>query len=155
MKNAIIIFTVIATVFAGSIFTGCDSPAQNAQEAKANVQDAKQDLKEAQRDAEIAAQKAVNAEEWKTFRTETDAIIKENENRIAELKADMKKLGNKVDAAYSEKVAQLEQKNRDMRTRMDTYEKSQNGWDAFKREFNHDMDALGVAFKDLTVNNKK
>jgi hypothetical protein len=28
-------------------------------------------------------------------------------------------------------------------------------WQSFKREFNHDMDELGNAFNNLTVNNKK
>jgi len=27
-------------------------------------------------------------------------------------------------------------------------------WETFKREFNHDMDELGKALKDLTVDNK-
>jgi DNA-directed RNA polymerase subunit N (RpoN/RPB10) len=34
------------------------------------------------------------------------------------------------------------------------YEKSQSDWEAFKREFNHDMEELGKALKDLTVDNK-
>jgi hypothetical protein len=38
---------------------------------------------------------------------------------------------------------------------MDTYEKKQSDWESFKREFNHDMDELGQALKDLTVDNKK
>ena len=67
----------------------------------------------------------------------------------------MKKTGKVVDAVYAENIAVLEQKNRDMRARVDAYEKSQNGWDSFKREFDHDMDELGQALKDLTVNNKK
>ncbi len=28
-------------------------------------------------------------------------------------------------------------------------------WEIFKKEFNHDMDELGKAFKDLTVKNVK
>ena len=31
----------------------------------------------------------------------------------------------------------------------------QSNWESFKREFNHDMDEIGQALKDLTVDNKK
>ena len=61
-----------------------------------------------------------------------------------------------MDAKYVESVDALEQKNKDLKNRMDAYgANTQSDWDSFKREFNHDMDALGQAFKDLTVNNKK
>jgi len=42
-----------------------------------------------------------------------------------------------------------------MRARLVAYEKSQSNWESFKREFNHDMDEIGQALKDLTVDNKK
>lgn len=155
MKKAIFMLALIATFATGTIITSCDSPTQNAADAKANVQDAKQDLKEAQRDADAAVLKAASAEEWKTFKSESDALIRDNEIRIAELKEKMKKTGKSIDAVYAENIAVLEQKNRDLKTRIDTYEKSQNGWEAFKVEFNHDMNELGQALKDLTVNNKK
>lgn len=155
MKNAIIIFTVITTMMSGMIFVGCESPAQKAENAQTDVKDAKQDLKEAQQAADAAALKAASAEEWKTFKSESEVIIKDNEMRIAELKEKMKKTGKTLDAVYAESIAVLEQKNRDMKTRIDAYEKSQNGWESFKREFNHDMGEIGQALKDLAVNNKK
>jgi len=37
---------------------------------------------------------------------------------------------------------------------MDTYEKNQSDWETFELELNHDMDALGQALKDVTVDNK-
>jgi len=37
----------------------------------------------------------------------------------------------------------------------DHKEDGKENWNAFKKEFNHDMDELGNAFKDLTVNNVK
>lgn len=155
MKKAILILTVITTVMSGMIFIGCESPAQKAENAQTDVKEAKQDLKDAQRDADAAAVKAANAEEWNTFKSQSEAIIRENDVRITELKEKMKKAGKALDAVYAENISKLEQKNRDMRTRIDTYEKSQNGWESFKREFNHDMDELGQALKDLAVNNKK
>jgi hypothetical protein len=43
----------------------------------------------------------------------------------------------------------------DLQTRMDNYEHSKTDWESFKTEFNHDMEGLGQALKDVTVNNKK
>ena len=42
-----------------------------------------------------------------------------------------------------------------MNARIAAYDKSQSDWESFKREFSHDMDGLGQAINDLTVNNKK
>jgi cell shape-determining protein MreC len=67
----------------------------------------------------------------------------------------MKKPGEIFDALYAKKIANLEQQNKEMRARLEAYEKSQSNWESFKREFNHDMDAIGQALKDLTVDNKK
>ena len=59
-------------------------------------------------------------------------------------------------AEYKEKIAKLEQKNTDMKRRMDDYKSdSQEQWESFQREFNHDMDELGNSLKDLTKNNTK
>jgi len=156
MIKAIFKSTSVALLFAGVFFSSCQSSAQKSDTAEAKVMDAKQDLQEAQKDANIAAQKAVDAEEWKVFKADTELKIKDNDTRIAELKAKMKTSGKKLDAAYVESIDVLEQKNKDLKNRMDAYSNNtQSDWNSFKREFNHDMDELGKALKDLTVNNKK
>jgi hypothetical protein len=118
------------------------------------VQDAKKDLNEAQKDANAIAQKAATAEEWRIFKSDSELKIKDNEIRIAELTVKMNKPGEIFDELYKKNIANLEQQNKDMKARLEAYEKSQTNWESFKREFNHDMDALGKALKDLTVNNK-
>jgi len=140
---------------AGTIFTSCQSSIQKQEAAQAKVRDAKQDLNAAQKDAKAAAQVVATAEEWKAFRSESELKIKDNEIRITELNVKMKKPGEIFDALYAKKIANLEQQNKDMRARLEAYEKSQSNWESFKREFNHDMDAIGQALKDLTVDNKK
>ena len=43
-----------------------------------------------------------------------------------------------------------------MKKSMDDYKAGgKEQWEKFKAEFNHDMDELGKAFKDLSVDNKK
>jgi DNA repair ATPase RecN len=153
----IITFLVALTIplMAGTIFTSCQSSIQKQEAAQAKVQDAKQDLNAAQKDANAASQLVATTEEWKAFRNESELKIRDNEIRITELNVKMKKPGEIFDALYEKKIANLEQQNKEMRARLEAYEKSQSNWESFKREFNHDMDAIGQALKDLTVDNKK
>ncbi len=139
----------------GITLTSCQSSAQKADNAQTKVEDAKADLKDAQKDANAAAQKAANAEEWKAFKNETEIKIKDNETLVAELKAKKKSTGKALDATYIKSIEALEQRNKDLNARLVAYDKGQSDWESFKREFNHDMDELGQAFKDLSVNNKK
>lgn len=154
MKNTIFTLAVATTLIAGTIFTGCESSEQKIDDAQANVQEAKQDLKEVKQDEKAAAQQAADAEEWRTFKTESEVKIKDNELRIAELREKMKTSGKTMDAIYSKNIDVLEKRNQDLKTKIDTYD-GQSNWQSFKSEFNHDMDELGKALKDIGVNNKK
>jgi hypothetical protein len=53
------------------------------------------------------------------------------------------------------KIESLEERNRSMRTRLVAYQTDQSNWEQFKTEFNHDMDEIGDALQDLTIDNKK
>lgn len=139
---------------AGLILTGCQSPEQKVDTAETNVENAKQNLEDAEKDKMTADQNAVDAEEWQKFRTDVEVKIKTNETRIAELREKKKTSGQKADVIYTQRIDTLEQRNIGMRTWMNDYENSNTDWALFKREFNHDMDELGKALKDLTVDNK-
>jgi len=153
MKN-IIYKTALALLLSGTIITGCKSTAEKEDAAKDNVEDAKENLKEVQADANAQAQKIATAEEWSAFKSESEEKIAKNEARIAELKVKLKKPGTILDPVYEKRIETLESRNRDLRARMDAYEKNQSDWESFKREFNHDMDELGQSLKDFTVDNK-
>ncbi|KAF0201669.1 MAG: hypothetical protein FD170_2526 [Bacteroidetes bacterium] len=154
MKNKLFTLMIATTLVAGTIFTGCQSAASKEEAAQAKVDEAEQVLEDARLDAEIEAQKVASAEEWLEFKTESEIKISEYEIRIEALKTQMKKPGKTFDDFYKQRVETLEQKIADLKTRMNDYEKNQTGWESFKREFNHDMDELGSALKDLTVDNK-
>lgn len=141
-------------ILAHAVFTGCQSSADKLEAANQNVEKEKQDLQEAQKDANAVAVKVANAEEWAAFKTESEVKIKDNQIRIDELKMKMSKPGKTFDAMYAKNIENLEQKNKDLKARIGAYEANQSDWDSFKREFNHDMDELGQALRDLTVNNK-
>ena len=155
MKKTFFIL-VVATVFvAGTIFTSCTSATQKQESARLKVQDAREDLNTAKKEANVADQKVATAEEWKAFKNESELKINSNEVRINELKVKRNKPGQILDPLYSKRITALEQQNRDLRTKLNDYEKSQTNWESFKREFNSGMDAIGEAFKNLTVDNTK
>ncbi|HEY6143200.1 MAG TPA: hypothetical protein VIV55_07180 [Flavobacterium sp.] len=147
MKKTIL--TLVITMFVvTTAFVSCKPATKEEIEAKENVQEANEELTEAKR--------AATAEEWQGFKDDMNEAIKKNEERIAELKLKMKKTGKSIDAEYEENIDALEQKNKDLKVKMETYKNDANAdWESFKREFNHDMDEVGQALKDLTVDNKK
>ncbi|MFZ4549860.1 MAG: hypothetical protein ACOYN4_20595 [Bacteroidales bacterium] len=148
MKKQIITFIVATTFISTALLTACNPGTPKEDAAQDRVADAKEELKD--------ARKAATAEEWKAFKDESELKIRDNEIRIAELKTKIKKSGKELDAVYEKNIDALEQQNKAMKTRIDVYEKDfTSDWESFKREFNHDMDELGNALKDLTVNNKK
>jgi chromosome segregation ATPase len=147
---------VAATLLtSGTAITGCQTSSENVEKAQEKVKDAEQELKVVQKDANEEAMRVASAEEWQAFKDETELKIKGNEVRIAELKNKMKTSGKTLDSMYEQRITDLEQKNKDLRARMLGYDKNQSNWETFKREFNHDMDELGKALKDLTIDNKK
>ncbi|NTW23963.1 MAG: hypothetical protein HGA37_04635 [Lentimicrobium sp.] len=154
MKKITTILAMATLFLAGTVFTSCQSSASKEEAANAKVDKAQQELMEAQQEADIEAQKVASEDEWNTFKTETEVKISEYEIRIKALKDQMKKPGKTFDDLYKKRIEQFEQKIKELKTRLDDYEKNRTGWEAFKREFNHDMEELGKAMKDLTVDNQ-
>lgn len=155
MKKTLFILVVTSVFTAGTIFTSCQSSTNKQESAQLKVQDAREDLNQAKKEANVVDQRVATAEEWKLFRSESEVKINANQVRIAELKVKVNKPGEVLDPMYSKKITALEQQNKDLRTKLFAYEKSQTNWEVFKREFNSDMDNMGEAFKNLTVDNKR
>jgi hypothetical protein len=155
MKNLIFNFAVIAAFISITILTGCESAAKKSDKADANVVAAKEELKDAQKTADAASLKAAEVEAWKTYKLENEVKINDNDVYIASLKADLKKTGKKMDAAYAKTIDELEAQNKALKERMNVYDKGQSNWEAFRVEFSKDMEGLGQALKNVTVNSKK
>ena len=145
MKYTILTFAAMACV-AGTLLTGCTKTTeQKVQNAKENVGDAKQELKNAQ-SAYLA--------EWQTFKRESELAIAANEKRIDAFKEKMEKAGPKVKAKYDKEVAALEQKNKDLKKKLEDYkDEGQSKWEEFKTNFKHDMDGIGKTMTDLFKDN--
>lgn len=155
MKSLVYNFLAALLILAVSFFTSCQSSSNKMEEANEDVAEAREDLQEAKDEAKAVAIKVATEEEWRVFKSDAEVKIKSNEIRIDELKVKMKKPGTNNDEMYVKNIESLEQKNKDLKNWIGTYETNQTDWESFKREFNHDMDELGQSLKDLTVDNKK
>ena len=146
MKKTIF-YTALSVIIASSIFTSCESKDKKVEDAKEDVQDAKQELKEAQHELNAG---------YSTFKTDAETKIADNEKRIAELREKLNKPGKApLDEMRKKRIDELEEKNAVLRARLYGYEKERSDWETFKREFNHDMESIGDAFKDLGKDNTK
>ncbi|MBL0309930.1 MAG: hypothetical protein IPP77_09710 [Bacteroidetes bacterium] len=136
----------VALIITGGVFTSCDSKEKKVEAAKEEVQDAKANLNE--------AQKELNAE-YPAFKIEAEARIADNEKQISMLNEKLNKPGKApLDGLRKKRIEDLEQRNMELRNRLANYENERSDWEVFKREFKHDMDGIGDAFKDLGKDNK-
>jgi chromosome segregation ATPase len=154
MKNSFL-FLAVTMLMAGTTVTSCKSNTDKTDDAVENVNEANSELKDVQNENADDAVKKANDMEWQTYKTEILATISSNEARIAELKTASKKSGATFSANYLKSIDDLEQRNTALKTKITNYENNQTDWESFKREADSDLEGLGKAFKDLTVNNKK
>ena len=142
-------------IAAGTFFTSCKNNKEKEAEAIKDVVEATDDLNRVTDEVNQDNINKANDAEWQTYKTVAYKTISENETRIVELQTAIKKPGNNFDAAYKKSIEVMIDKNDALKTRITNYENNQTDWASFKREFEFDMNELGQAFKDLTVNNKK
>lgn len=139
MKTKILTFTITGLI----VLTGLSAVAQENKKAA----EARKDLKEAKIDS---------AEDFHKFKKEAEYKIKENQKKIAELKAKKSSDSKKIKKNYDKKVLALEQKNNELKNKIKKADDTKtNMWTSFKRGFNHEMDELGRAFKDMNADNSK
>ncbi len=108
---------------------------------------ARKDLREAKLDS---------ADDYNRFKKEAEATIKENEKKISELKAKKSEANKEEKEKYNKKVQALEQKNKNLKIKIEGASKTTTEmWASFKREFNHDIDEIGKAIRDIAKDNTK
>ncbi|MCC7526672.1 MAG: hypothetical protein IT250_17745 [Chitinophagaceae bacterium] len=137
----------IILLIAAALLTSCSSPSQKLEAAQENVKDANKDLDKANE---------AYLDEIEAYRKESAAKISANDKSITAFNARIENEKKEVRDEYKKKIAELEQKNTDVKKRLDGYKADgKDNWANFKAEFSRDMDALGKALKDLTVSNTK
>lgn len=145
MKNSILAL-VACSFIVGSSLISCNTPAEKVENAQTTVQEANKDLDVANK--EYLA-------DMKVYRQETADKIAANDKSIADFKLRVAKQKKDAKADYEKQIADLEQKNTDMRKRLDDYKvDGKEQWEKFKTEFGRDMDELGKAFKGFTEKDK-
>jgi septin family protein len=92
--------------------------------------------------------------ERQEYRHEQERRIKENNDRMEELRAEIDRSDKNMREEYRKRIDELKDRNEKLKARMDEYKyEDETKWDNFKREWNHDMDELGTALRDFTVRN--
>ena len=131
----------------GLLFTlnACKTAAEKEADAEVKVENAQTNLEDAKQETITDAQQQANEAEWKIFKNNAETTIENNKIRIAELRVKMTKSGKTMDAVYASKIDAMELQNKNLKTRIDTYDKEKGNWSAFKTEFGKDMDELGKA----------
>ena len=151
MKSKTIFAVVAIGLITGTVLTGCrNTPEKNIEDAKENLREAKDDVKEAVNDALTAYR-----DEWHTFKFDAEAKIRDNEYTMNGYKDKMVKAGATQKAIFTKKIGELEQRNADLKRRVEEYrDEGKDKWEEFKQAFTDDLDALGKSLKDLKVNHK-
>jgi uncharacterized protein HemX len=101
-----------------------------------------------------ATQVNIDSAEQRAFRLHQEELIKENNKKIAELKAKIKKERRSIAAEYNKQLDTLDEQNTRMENRLNHIkEQTKNDWTAFQYNFNKDMDSLGKSISRLAERN--
>ncbi|HEX2900165.1 MAG TPA: hypothetical protein VHS96_10640 [Bacteroidia bacterium] len=147
MKSSIFAIAMF-TIVSGGFLSSCNSPQE-----KAN--DAREDFVHAQANLEQHKADSMQEVDWQAFKKSSIDRIAANKVEITALKDKKAAKGNIMDPVYAQQITDLELKNIALQNRIDDYEKYNSNWEAFKREFTRDMDALGESLKGISGSNSK
>src|SRR6478609_174880 len=111
MKKSIVTIAMAAS-FVGAIVSGCSSSETKVENAKADLKEAKAELNQEQKDS---------VADYVAFKTASEERIASNETAIQAFKERMKTDKKQIKKADQEMVDKLEQRNIDMRKKMDEY----------------------------------
>lgn len=127
---------------------------EDLKEAQQDLKESKENLKDAKHDLQIANKDSI--EDYLAFKQEAEKDIAMNKQTIATLKDKKWSASAKARAKYNTRIEILERKNNKLEIDIQNANHSNvSKWLSFKKEFKHDMNELGQALKDISVNNVK
>jgi hypothetical protein len=140
-----IILSLVITIFITvSLTVSCNTPEQKVEKAEKNV-------KEANKKLDVA--NANYMKDMEVYRTETGKRIAENTKSIEDFNIRIATQKQGAKDKYERKMAELSQKNTDMKKRLEEYTSDgDEKWQVFKNEFNAEMYALGNSLRTFTIN---
>ena len=143
-KNLTFALTLVMAVAALTVFGQED---KKAKEARKDVASSQKDLREAKKDS---------AADFQKFKKAAEAKISDNKKKIAELRTQKSNDSKDLKEKYDKKVLALEQKNNDLKKKIETADNTQTSmWVAFKQEFNNDMTAYVADLDNFMSNYQK
>ncbi len=146
MNKGIVTLAAMGLI-AGACLVGCEkSSKQKVENAKENLESAQQELTEA---------RAGYLAEWEIFKTESAQKIVGNEKNIAVFKEKMEASGSTANRKFAKEVADLEQKNRDLKKKLEQYDGGQSQWVKFKADFQGELDQIGKKIEGLFGDSQK
>ncbi len=139
MKNLKKVITISFMVI-GVMLIGCfENSEKSKQETKDNIKE-NEDYK-------------LEMDEYRFRITEQ---ITTNENSIIAFRSRIANQKKEARADYEKKINELNNKNTDLKMRLDAFNaENKESWELFKVEFGRDMDELGNALHDFTINSQK
>lgn len=163
-KTRILALTIIG-LMAGTLVTSCgDASKKDAKAVKEDINELNKDVMQGAKDTSKEIKTKVQTD-WETFKMTSETAIANTENDIKVLRDKIEKASKNDKERLTAQLDKLEQKNKALKEKVE-----QRGRDfkqdliefneatiesekRFEREFNHDMDELGTALKDLFKNN--
>lgn len=105
---------------------------------------------------ELHEAKIDSAEDFNRFKKQAEETINDNKQKIKVLKSKKSDANKEEKENYDKKVKALEEKNENLKSKINGSSKTTTEkWSAFKREFNHDIEELGRAIRDIAKDNTK
>jgi predicted RNase H-like nuclease (RuvC/YqgF family) len=139
MKNPKKIIAISFLVI-GTMLTSCFSTEEKKDKEIENISEINEDYKD----------------EIKEYKIHVAEQIATNEKSIATFKSRIAQQKKEAKTDYEKKINDLNNKNTDLKKKLEDFKtENKESWESFKVEFGKDMDELGKAFHDFTVNSKK
>ncbi|WP_111707671.1 hypothetical protein [Lutibacter citreus] len=164
MKTKILSLAVIVFM-AGIVLISCGQTSKkDAKSVKEDVKELNKDVKQGAIDSSKEIKTTVISN-WKKFETTSKIAIENTDKQINILKMKISKANKNEKVKLVEQLNKLEQKNKEIKEKLTKRSKefkdgvisfnetAKANEQQFEREFNHDMDELGLALKDLLKNN--
>jgi uncharacterized protein YeaO (DUF488 family) len=143
MKTTILKMILLASISTAGM-TSCTSPEKKVEDATIKVVEAKQELEQARADSA----------EYAKYKENAEAQLRENDQKIADLKEQMKKEKKEIRMEYYKQLAELDAKNAKLKIRMQEYKDGvKNEWASFKQQFNEEMNEVGKSISAVAQKN--
>ncbi len=142
-KNTLAVILISTSVLACNNST--EKKAEKVEDAKEKVIVATEALDKARVDS---------ANEYQMYKEASEKKISENNEKILALKAKIKAEKKALRIENQHALDELDRKNEKLKVRMQQYKNAdKNSWEAFKLNFNKDMDALGKSISAMAQKN--